>query len=106
MAWENRAVTLTEFLLARIEEERQLAWSAVGLTPAGRPGMGWQVDEDGALLPNPPRLIEECETKGRVLDLMQQQPDFSDPLSYSSITVRLLALPYADHDDYREEWRL
>ena len=30
---------------------------------------------------------------------------FHEPLPYPCRTVRLLALPYADHPDYREEWR-
>ena len=49
-----------------------------------------------ALAPPRPRAAE-CEAKRRIVENAQDPGD--------DLFVAILALPYADHPDYREEWR-
>lgn len=103
---------LAEFLLARIKEDERDSFLS-----------GPRDIRD----PNPwdsARILAECEAKKQVLkwctDAEQVYvPRFAisgDPLPDELIpgrlinpagatVLRLLALPYADHPDYREEWR-
>jgi len=66
---------------------------------------------------NPARVLAEVDAKRRILDLHEAAEfeyadadvclscDSGGPLPYPCPTVRLLALPYADHPDYHDEWR-
>jgi hypothetical protein len=67
---------------------------------------------------DPARVLREVEAKRRLLDLhepgTQEYVDGDvcmvctlqgDGPYYPCDTLRLLALPYADHPDYREDWR-
>jgi len=66
---------------------------------------------------DPARVLAEVEAKRRIIDDVVPQIDgmedridsewgAGDPTERESATLfRLLALPYADHPDYREEWR-
>lgn len=84
------AVSLTEFLLARIEEdeadarERGVAAEALALA--------------------------ECQAKRRIVENLDgvrlEQPAirmYREGLA--EVTLRMLALPYVGHPDYREEWK-
>lgn len=67
------------------------------------------------------RVLAECEAKRRIVEhqraLSEAWETLSDTLSDDDagdgagddtplpFTLRALALPYADHPDYREEWR-
>ena len=122
---------LTDFLLARIAEDEKVAraatqgkWKLWGMTVmADQDGTGnvdtavgvantYGHDERGAprtwnathiARHDPARVLAECEAKrllvARVTDV-----------SWAGYAVRdfvleSLALPYADHPDFREEWR-
>ncbi len=54
---------------------------------------------------NPARVLAECDAKRHIIEL--QRSDLrDDPQDWEADEVlRLLALPYADHPDYRMEWR-
>lgn len=118
---------LTEFLLARIVEDetvaREIAAEMVRVADQYRPGMAPDPDdmgihafEDGrntpAVIVGPARVMAECEAKRRIV---AEHPQFVDAdFSYCETcerstspcsTLRILALPYADHPDYRPEWR-
>jgi len=60
---------------------------------------------------DPARVLTEVDAKRRILDLHSaepgQHPDFCghDMHELPCPTVRLLALPMAGRDGYREEWR-
>jgi hypothetical protein len=63
---------------------------------------------------NPARVLAEIEAKRRIVGLMASMLDAAEGdfevdhyggLSAAEDTLELLALPYADHPDYREEWR-
>lgn len=59
------------------------------------------------------RVLAECEAKCRIVAEHAVTPTHGDPCdahnaSYETIpcdTLLLLAAPYADHPDYRPEWR-
>lgn len=107
---------LDEFLLARIAEDDRLA------TTAAESGDPPPHGEHGSPF-DPARVRADCTAKRRiVLSCRESRPDthllgarprgMQDfPLSphdqhqLAALTLALLALPYAGHRDYREEWR-
>jgi len=107
---------LDEFLLARIAEDERLADQA--------PVFADTVEPDGHPSPfDPVRVRAECAAKRRVvLTCRELRPDTQilgarqagmgdfplaphDQHQLAAVTLALLALPYADHHDYRAEWR-
>ena len=104
---------LDEFLLARIAEDKRLATDAAAVGAAAGPVAGF----------DPARVHAECSAKRRiVLACRESRPDSGflgarppgmgdfplsphDQHQLAALTLALLALPYADHRDYREEWR-
>lgn len=124
---------LAEFLLARIAEDEAVARAAITRTSDGEHAR-WVATEDGdsvyldilgatvATGPygggigdeahhigrwDPARVLAECEARRRIVLLTGAAEDGSDALldQVRVVTLKLLALPYADHDGYREEWR-
>jgi len=116
---ETKALTLTEFLTARIEEDEAAARRASG-------GEGWYVDDgqiwrlndplgesadgltgnfpiwaDGAAehiaRHDPLRVLAECQAKRQLIERVGN-PDWAG--------FSILALPYADHPNYQQEWAL
>ena len=86
---------LAEFLLARIaEDECDLIVHRVGCQFI-------ESDTYSACdCGEPERLAQRCEAKRRIVEHLSEWHEWNeDPL------LRLLALPYADHPDFREEWR-
>ena len=83
-------MTLTEFLLARIAEDE----AAGG---CGGPDRACDRLSD--------RWLAECEAKRRILEQCVRQAEYVDTPADAVTTIRLLALPYADHPDFRPEWR-
>ena len=112
-------MSLDEFLLARIAEDERLANAAADegrgspAAPAGRHPSPF----------DPARIRADCAARRRiVLACRESRPDtrllgarprgLGDfPLSphdqhqLAALTLAVLALPYAGHRDYREEWR-
>ena len=118
---------LTEFLLARIAEDEAAAHHARGLL-----GMDAQwhtaehLRERGLTIADArhverwssARVLAECEAKRRIVELhdcvhecigdgnLTADPNLQDGAYGGPCdTLLLLALPYADHPDYRDEWR-
>ncbi len=64
---------------------------------------------------DPARVLAECEAKRRIIDLADESVVYwatrgSDSKEEGKMwmygdVLKLLALPYADHPDYRDEWR-
>lgn len=112
--------TLTDFLLARIAEDEAAARKS---RPMGhlsrRDATKLWVDEDGgyahvAVMSG--RVLAECEAKRRITlqhghwtgtNLKPDDGciscDADEP--WPCLTIRLLALPYATHPGYRQEWK-
>lgn len=111
-------MTLVEFLLARYAEDQAvIAWaSGDGDGRWDEHAVGeYKAHFDGR------RMLAECEAKRQIVELHEHQTLGNDligcrecdrsvdgDLNYSGWcdTLRLLALPFADHPDYRaEEWK-
>ena len=102
-------MTLTEFLLARIAEDRHAAehadWAMQGK---------WYADADDKVDEfvrefSPARVLAECEAKRRIVEQWERistrlQVDLDQTQGWE--TLRVLASVYSDHPDYRQEWRL
>ena len=124
------AMSLDEFLLARIAEDKRVAMAAAGVegllewdsdvVGEGPTGPGWA---EHVARHDPARVLAECSAKRRVvLACRDARPetafvgthprgldDFPAPVhgqhQLAALTLALLALPYADHRHYRPEWR-
>lgn len=70
-----------------------------------------EADANGAHIArhDPARVLAECEAKRRIVE--QASEDHAEGGGITSAEIALqhilcaLALPYADHPDYREEWK-
>ena len=98
-----------------------IAWFELGETNPpradGRPGISganWQrhAHENSvhAARHDPARVLAECEAKRQIVELHSAEPGFPDFCGHDlrelpCSTLRLLALPYADHQDYMPEWK-
>jgi len=114
MAWLAQTMTdLADFLLARIAEDEAAAFGTATIGYALRP-----TDTGIVTVVGGARLRAECEAKRRIV----RQATWAGPRAtlrdrvFGSAAdeayqqgvkaaIRLLALPYADHPDYRESWR-
>lgn len=61
---------------------------------------------------DPARVLAECEAKRRIVDAAQRAAQSDRQSEHlrgireaDNYTLWCLSLPYADHTDYREEWR-
>jgi hypothetical protein len=117
---------LPDFLLARIADDEALARGVRGAmredavertetSPSGDAGIVWS-DLDRTMLAkrfSPERVLAECDAKRRIIELHQEALDglvqTSSPAAAGAVrvgaeTLMALALPYADHPDFRPEW--
>ena len=96
---------------ARIEIASPHEWEVV-VYDEGRPSRG---QAEHILRWQPARVLREVEAKRRIVDEYNEvrRMDRPEPEPEYAVgravglgeAVRLLALPYSDHPDYREEWR-
>jgi hypothetical protein len=60
---------------------------------------------------HPARVLAECDAKRRIVETLTPPTDAAGGTDevrsgrQDSAVLRLLALPHADHPDYREDWR-
>lgn len=113
-------MTLPEFLLARIAEDEAGAQTRL----ISRRMIGGKMVEvpltvcSGGWAFSPARVLAECEAKRRVVDLWRGagreasmgaewpvKQFFDGRLSVIEAAIRALATAYANHPDYRQEWR-
>jgi hypothetical protein len=87
---DTRTMTLTDFLLARIAEDEACA-----------DGLEW---DDGNPVHQTARVLAECEAKRQIVEACAEVLAY-DAEALPQDVLRFLALPYADHPDYREEWK-
>lgn len=99
--------TLTDFLLARIAEDEAAArtatlnhWTIPPEAEVNRAFLAHQL---------PPRALAECEAKRRIVkiaDRLSRHMDMGSATDEDGDAIlAALALPYADHLDYRAEWK-
>lgn len=101
---------IAEFLLARIGEDESIARAVRGSgVHDERPAV-----KEWLALANPERMMVWSDARRRIVALHQALPSLDRPGSDECVecehpepcpTMRLMALPFADHPDYREEWR-
>jgi hypothetical protein len=129
----SQTATLTDFLLARIKEDEAAARAAgVGAWEAGErcvwresPIATLDIVTDGAAgdggvetpeiadhiaRHDPARVLAECEAKRRIVEYGHRAAlETEDRFAIYGLAIadvlRALAQPYADHPDWREEWR-
>ena len=111
--------TLTEFLLARIAEDEapsrvrvrpefvnRVVYLSTGYAEGSQRMLDGKVmtEEEWAAItePVPPtaRVLAECDAKRRIVEMAVDGYEYNP-----NPTLRYLAAVYADHPDYREEWR-
>ena len=112
-------MTLTEFLLARIAEDETAARDRDQDAPIHTVGcfyydndispMQWRASHCDCEPEVKARALAECEAKRRIVGLHGGDYD-GECLSPAHLdgpcrTLQSLALPYADHPDFRDEWR-
>lgn len=85
-------MTLTEFLLARIAEDEDVAQMA-------SPGP-WKVRY------SPARVLAECEAKREIVMCAQSPVIWGDSAGALAHCCQSLAAVYADHPDYLPEWKI
>lgn len=97
-------MTLTDFLLARIAED-EATDMRLPHRNACRMFGGWPGDPSSAADCDcglSSRVLAECEAKRRIVEDVTN-PHTSCP--ELDEVARILAAVYADHPDYRDEWR-
>lgn len=115
---------LAAFLLARIAHDEAAAREQLELRAerypdeTDEPGPDYQVDRGWWLLADPARVLAECDARRRIVALASWEgskdslrdrlfgPAADEAFRQGiAAAMRALALPYADHPDYRQEWR-
>src|SRR5690349_9251823 len=122
--------TLRDFLLARILEEETLAQAAIDVHPDGHAWTAADGDPDSAHFThwNPWRVLSTCVAKRLIIaahrDVGSGLDRRADPdralkahacstcgqydeyaIEWPCYTLRVLALDWVDHPEYRQEWR-
>lgn len=108
---------LTAFLLARIAEDEAEARGYLDDLNE-RPPSAYDMEQVGWIeAGSPERVLAECEAKRRIVELHQSDDprlgicttchDYvaHDAITWPCPTLRAAGAVYADHSDYREEWR-
>lgn len=92
-------MTLTEFLRLRIAEDMADAMT----------GWRWKTLPAGEYERLQARVLAECGAKRRIVEMAWHHlgdDDYAWGMEEAKRQIlAVLALPYADHPDYREEWR-
>jgi len=89
---ENRPMTITEFLKARIAEDEERAQRV----------RRYGLDGGGGFF-GAGRVLGECAAKRAIIETQSVPKIVAVP---NPFILRALATVYADHPDYRQEWAL
>jgi hypothetical protein len=98
-------MTLTEFLEARIAEDEAVARHSLNGDIEYLPSL---TTKHGDVLylgvTHPARVLAECEAKRRIVERWRYLIRHGDT-GLLEWVAKVLALPYADHPDYPDEWK-
>lgn len=98
------APELATWLLARIAEDEQAAERlhtvSCSIHPQG-------LEETWCDCDYPARVLAECQAKRALIKAVEGDPfdALGAEAAYEQLVLQQLALPYADRDGYREEWK-
>jgi hypothetical protein len=95
----TETLTLTDFLLARIAEDEEVARRGRSCGEA-HPGMDIYCSDGHP----DPRALAECKAKRVMVENSPPMMLFTGPSE--SWVCRALASIYADHEDFRADWSL
>ena len=101
-------MTLTEFLLARIAEDEAVARDAGerrGLpyeSPLYVVDDNYRHDQVGIY---PERVLAECEAKRAIANFADYWRGDANDYGQADQALRIVSAVYADHPDYRQEWK-
>jgi hypothetical protein len=112
---------LIAFLRARLDEDERVALDGERYWHGIRVESATEAEENHVRRWDPARVLAEVEAKRRILDdivgeatgldmsvdmdrRIGARDEATEPYLGDQL-LRLLGLPYADHPDYREEWR-
>lgn len=101
-------MTLAEFLCARLDEEEALAVAAIRSGERPDPAFA-SLGAHGNVSTSGHNLIVRCDSKRRIVEAYlsaAEAPEGERDERRETLAwvVRQLALPYATHPDYRQEW--
>lgn len=102
---------LLTFLNARLDEDERVALGARGRTWTPEDLAGGITEFHSGTFEHiarhdPARVLREVEAKRRIIGLCVGTLEDEDyGLVLAQEVLQRLALPYAEHPDYREEWR-
>jgi hypothetical protein len=111
---DTRVMPMSDFLLARIAEDEWVAGTASevisGPAQLGRHLWTWG---DGRLEVTRARVLAECQAKREIVAELSPCVDYDRDKfivqpsveRLARATLQHLAAVYADHPDYREEWK-
>jgi hypothetical protein len=107
MSNDTQTLTLTEFLLARIAEDEAAARddgadAMMGHRWKHAPENVYQ-ELQAVVLANSRRVLAECEAKRLVVKGFEPYGELDD--MFAPEILAILAAVYADHPDYRDEWK-
>lgn len=96
-------MTLTEFLLARLAEDEAAASPYESAVMAENPTAVFGFGQVTTATQR--RALAEVEAKRQLIRLLALQRETTPTANVEYEALLWLALPYADHPNYREEWR-
>lgn len=106
------STALVEFLLARIEEDKRIAWLVASESPTIDTGFcvwatQFAFDPERMIVAiDYQRVFAECAAKRRIIDAFRAAtPSTATAVSLETV-LRELASAHADHHDYQEDWRI
>jgi Family of unknown function (DUF6221) len=98
-------VDLADFLLDRIAEDEAVAHAAERHWHGIRVESATSAEDEHVRRHGPARVLADCEARRRIVEQFSLTRTMTGS-AFVTPLLRLLALPYADHPDHREEWRV
>jgi hypothetical protein len=101
-------MTLVQFLCDRLDDEEALAVAAIRSGERPDPAFA-SLGDHGSVSTSGHNLIVRCDSRRRIVEAYMEveglpegeQQERRETLAW---VLRQLALPYASHPDYRDEW--